>query len=333
MKYPELIACIKKGALRPLYLIHGEEDYLIQEAVRLITEKAIDPGARDFNFNAVYARDMPGLELVNLCQTLPFMSEMRLVIVKDLDAYKAADLEHMVPYLNDPSPSTCLVMLSNQGRFEKKAVISAVEAHGVVTRVFQLRDNEIVNWVISKAKEKGLAFPADAAQLLWQIIGSDLQKLVNELEKIGIYLKDRKAVSFDDVKAVAGDFREYTSFDLANAVGAKNREKALLILFRLVQEGEAPVGLLASIAWHFRRLTIVKSLEREGVHSDEAMKKLRPPVIFHQVAQFKEQVRRYTLDELRDVFEALLSADRMLKSSSMSGRLVLERMILRMCGL
>jgi DNA polymerase III delta subunit len=92
------------------------------------------------------------------------------------------------------------------------------------------------------------------------------------------------------------------------------------------------VGLLASIAWHFRRLTIVKSLEREGVHSDEAMKKLRPPVIFHQVAQFKEQVRRYTLDELRDVFEALLSADRMLKSSSMSGRLVLERMILRMCG-
>jgi len=205
MKYPELIACIKKGALRPLYLIHGEEDYLIQEAVRLITEKAIDPGARDFNFNAVYARDMPGLELVNLCQTLPFISEMRLVIVKDLDAYKAADLEHMVPYLNDPSPSTCLVMLSNQGRFEKKAVTSAVEAHGVVTRVFQLRDNEIVNWVISKAKEKGLAIPADAAQLLWQIIGSDLQKLVNELEKIGIYLKDRKTVSFDDVKAVAGD--------------------------------------------------------------------------------------------------------------------------------
>jgi DNA polymerase-3 subunit delta len=223
-------------------------------------------------------------------------------------------------------------MLSNQGRFEKKAVTSAVEAHGVVTRVFQLRDNEIVNWVISKAKEKGLAIPADAAQLLWQIIGSDLQKLVNELEKIGIYLKDRKAVSFDAVKAVAGDFREYTSFDLANAVGAKNREKALLILFRLVQEGEAPVGLLASIAWHFRRLTIVKSLEREGVPSDEAMKKLRPPVIFHQVAQFKAQVRRYTLDELRDVFEALLSADRMLKSSSMSGRLVLERMILRMCG-
>ena len=94
----------------------------------------------------------------------------------------------------------------------------------------------------------------DAAHYLWQTIGNDLQKIGNELKKVEIFIKEKKTITFDDVKTVVGDFREYTSFDLAAALGAKNREKAFLILSRLIQEGEAPVGLLGSIAWNFRRL-------------------------------------------------------------------------------
>jgi len=134
------------------------------------------------------------------------------------------------------------------------------------------------------------------------------------------------------VKTVIGDFREYTSFDLADAVGRKDREKALLILSRLIQEGEQPVGLLGSISWNFRRLTHAKSLEQTGLGPDEIMRKLRPPVIFHQAPQFKEQMKRFSLDELRAVFAVLLQADQALKSSGLGGRLILERTILRMCG-
>ena len=129
-----------------------------------------------------------------------------------------------------------------------------------------------------------------------------------------------------------GDFREYTSFDLADAIGRKNREQALLILSRLVQEGEQPVGLLGSISWNFRRLMQAKSMELAGLGPDALMKKLRPPVIFHQASKFKEQMKCFSLVELRRVFEVLLSTDQTLKSSGLGGRLVLERMILRMCG-
>jgi DNA polymerase-3 subunit delta len=131
---------------------------------------------------------------------------------------------------------------------------------------------------------------------------------------------------------VIGDFREYTSFDLAAEIGRKQQEKAFLILSRLIQEGEQPVGLLGSISWNFRRLMQAKSMERAGLGPDELMRKLRPPVIFHQASQFKEQMRRFSLDELRGVFEVLLQADLALKSSGLGGRLVLERMILRLCG-
>ncbi len=330
LKYHDLMSGLKQGKILPLYLFFGEEEFLIQEAVDLIISKVVDPGARDFNFNTLYCKDTSSSELVNLCQTLPFLSEKRLVIAKEIDVFKAADLEELIPYLNDPSPSTCLLMLSNQPRFEKKAVTSAVEAHGAVTRFYALLDREIVAWIEEWARTRGLSIRRDAAQFLWQTLGNDLQKIINELEKVRISLKEKKILTLDDVKTVVGDFREYSSFDLAAAIGQKNSEKAFLILSRLIQEGEAPVGLLGSIAWNFRRLMQAKTMEAAGVRPDDITKKLR--IIFHQAGLFKEQMRCYTLDELREVFAVMLSTDKALKSSGLNGRLILERMILRLCG-
>jgi len=330
IKYQELIASLKKGTILPLYLFYGEEEFLIQEAVDLIVNSVVDPGARDFNFNTVYGRDSSASEVVNLCQTLPFMSEKRLVIVKDIDAYKASDLEELVPYLKDPSPHTCLVMLSNQGKYDKKTVVSAVDANGAVTRFFPLLDREIISWIEDQARSRGMSIHRDAVQFLFQALGNDLQKIGNELEKVQIFLKGEKTITYETARTVAGDFREYTSFDLADAVGSKNGEKALVILSRLLQEGEAPVGLLGSITWNFRRLMLAKSMEAEGMGPGEVVKALR--VIFHQANLFKEQMRKYTLDELKEVFAILLSTDKALKSGGLNGKLLLERMILRLCG-
>ena len=330
LKYHDLITSLKQRKILPLYLLYGEEEFLIQEALDLIIGTVVDPAARDFNFNVVYCRDTPASEIVNLAETLPFMSERRLVIAREFDALKAAELEALVPYLNNPSPSTCLVMVSGLGKYDKKSVITAVEAHGAVVRFYPLLEREIAGWIEAWARARGLSIQRDAAQYLWQTVGNDLQKIGNELGKVEIYLKDRKSIVYDDVKIVVGDFREYSSFDLAAALGQRKAEKSLLILSRLLQEGEAPVGLLGSIAWNFRRLLQAKTMEAAGMGPDEIMKKLR--IIFHQTALFKDQMKRYSTDELREAFRVMLSADRELKSSGLSGRLVLERMILRLCG-
>lgn len=330
LKYNELISNLKQRKVLPLYLFFGEEEFLIREALDLIVETVVDPGARDFNFNALYCRDTPAADIVNLAQTLPFMAEKRLVIAREIDALKAADLEELLPYLNDPSPSTCLVLVSNQARYDKKSVLSAVESRGGVVRFYPLLDRELVAWINGWAKARGLSLQNDAAHYLWQTIGNDLQSLGNELQKVEIFARGKKALTVDDMKTVVGDFREYSSFDLAAALGQKNRDRALLILSRLLQEGEQPVGLLGAIAWNFRRLLQAKSMEGAGLGPDEIVKKLR--IIFHQAGQFKEQMRRYRQDELRDALGVLLAADRALKSSGLNGKLVLERMILRLCG-
>ena len=329
-KYEDLIKSLKQGKLLPHYLFFGEEEFLIQEAVDLIISKAVDPGARDFNFNTVYCKGSSGNEIVNLAQTFPFMSERRLVIAKEIEALKSGDLEELVTYLRSPSPTTCLVMISNQPRYDKKSVSALVEANGAVVRFYSILDREVLAWIDNWARQRGLSIQRDAAQYVWQILGNDLQAITNELQKAAIYIKDRKNITFEDVKTVVGDFREYTPFDLADALGKKSREKAFLILSRLIQEGEQPVGILASIAWNFRRLMRAKSLEAAGTGYDEIKKKMH--IIFHQSSSFQEQMRSYTLGELQGVFDVLIMADKAMKSSGIGGRLVLERMIMRLCG-
>jgi DNA polymerase-3 subunit delta len=161
LKYSDLISGLAQGKILPVYLFFGEEAFLIKEAVDLVINKVVDPGASDFNFNTLYCRDTSASELVNLCRTLPFMSSMRLVIAREIDAFKAADLAELIAYLNDPSPSTCLLMLSNQGKYDKKSVISAVEAKGAVARFYALRDSEIDTWIRGRRHE---AFPSSGTR-------------------------------------------------------------------------------------------------------------------------------------------------------------------------
>lgn len=329
-KYEDLVRGIRQGNIRPLYLLFGDETFLLQEVVDLLTNAVVDPGTRDFNLATVYCRTTPPAEIVNLCQTLPFMAERRLVIAKEIEALKAADLEGLVGYLRDPSPGTCLVMIANQAKYEKRQVIAAVEAQGVATRFYALLDRDMPSWIENWARSRGLAIQRDAVQYVWQAIGNDLQALSNELLKTVVSLKDRKTITLEDVRTVVGDFREYSSFDLAEALGRKDLQKALDVLNRLLLEGESAIGLLGSTAWNFRRLMRAKSMEQSGTGYEEIKKKLG--VIFHQSAVFREQMRSYSIAELERVFEIMLAADRSLKSSGLGGRLVLERMVLEMCG-
>jgi DNA polymerase III subunit delta len=328
-KYQELISGLKQHQILPLYLLYGEEGFLIQEVLDLIIMEVVDPAVGDFNFNTLYCRESSASDIVTLAQTLPFMCEKRLIIAKEIELFKSAELEELTAYLNDPSPSSCLVMVSNQGKYEKKAIISAVEKHGAVVRFYPLLEREITGWIESWARTHGLTIQRDAAQYLCQSIGFDLQKIVNELQKVGIYIKRGKIITFEDVKTVVGDFREYTSFDLAAAIGQKNKGKALVILSRLIQEGEEPVALLGAIAWNFRKLLQAKAMEEAGIKSDEIMKKLR--IIFHQTGLFKDQMRRFNTAELSAVFPVMMSTDKVLKSRGLNGKLLLERMILKLC--
>lgn len=331
IKRSQLISDIRRGNVLPLYLFYGEEEFLIREAVDLIVQKIVDPGTRDFNFNTLYCREASASDIIGIAQTLPFMAEKRLIIARDIDAFKAADIEVLIPYLRDPSPSTCLVMLSNQRKYDKKTVISAVEqGGGAVVAFYALQETEAREWITGWARMRGISIAAEAVQFVVQVVGTDLQRINNELEKVEIYIKDRKTISLEDVRKVVGDFREFTPFDLADAIGHRDRQKAFLVLTRLLQEGEEPVGLIGAIAWNMRRLLRAKAMESSGMGYEEIKKRLN--VLWLHSASFREQMNMFSLPELRGAFGVLLQADRQIKTGGLEARLLLDRLIMKLCG-
>lgn len=331
IKRSQLISDIRRGNILPVYLFYGEEEFLIREAVELIAQKVADPGTRDFNLSTIYCREASASDIVGIAQTLPFMAAKRLIITRDIDAFKSADLEALIPYLRDPSPSTCLVMLSSQRKYDKKAVISAVEkGGGAVVAFYALKESDVCEWITSWADTRGIKIAADAVRFIVQIVGNDLQKIKNELEKLEIYIKDSKAVSLEDVRRVVGDFREFSPFDLAEAIGHRDGQKAFLVLARLLQEGEEPVGLIGAIAWNMRRLLRAKAMQASGIGYEEIKKRLN--VLWLHSASFMEQMNRFSEAELKEALGALLQADRQLKTGGQDARLVLDGLILKLCG-
>lgn len=327
MKYSNLISSLKRGEILPVYLFYGEEEFLLRDALGHIIKKVVDPRTRDFNFNTIYCREASVSDILAIALTVPIMSERRLLVLRDIDALKVADVEGLLPYLKSPSPSTCLVMISDQKKYNNETVTTAVkDGGGAVVAFYALQEREVRDWIAEWARSRGLTIAAEAVQFVAQIVGNDLQKINNELEKVEIYINNRKEITLNDVKLVVGDFREFTPYDLADAIGRKDRQKAFLVLSQLLQEGVKPVGLLGMIAWNFRRLLRAKSMESSGMSYDEIKKRLN--ILWLHTASFMEQMNKFSEDELRDAIRALLSADQALKSGGQDQRLVLDRLIL-----
>ena len=158
-------------------------------------------------------------------------------------------------------------------------------------------------------------------------VGNDLGRLEAAILQLCTYLGDRKTIMPGDVDAVVGDSREWSVFELTNAVAEKNWEKAMKILDKMLREGEEPVMIVAMLARQFRILSkglamLQKGSPKESVAGSLRVPKSSWPSLFQQFRAMKEQ----------DVKKALLTlekVDRALKSSAGSPRLILETFIMQ----
>ncbi|MBI1823321.1 MAG: hypothetical protein HYR80_04320 [Nitrospirae bacterium] len=133
---------MKKEDWGPLILLHGEEEYLIADWVKKIKDGLIEPGLTEFNFNLFYGSDLDMGELLSLVQTFPLLSEKRVVIIKEGELIPAKELEKLIPYMDSPMDSTCLVFLASKVDMRKSFFIRFKEK-GRVISCQKLYENQI----------------------------------------------------------------------------------------------------------------------------------------------------------------------------------------------
>ena len=186
-----LFSDLKHGEIAPIYLIHGPDPYMLDHALEAITSAVCPNGVNEFNYHPIRGRDTTGVAIRESVELLPFLSERRLVVVRDLQAMSKKELEELRDYFEDPSPTTCLVfraMTQSQQLDGRSSIVKSLKKHAAVYEFTAYYDNELGDFADRAAAKLGLRLDPDSRDYLVEAVGSDLSSLVGAIEKVDLYL-------------------------------------------------------------------------------------------------------------------------------------------------
>ncbi len=332
MRGQELLRKIDQGKIRPLYFFYGEEGFLIEEAIASISRKflpdVVEGGSKSSNLEVVYAKEGEADRIINLAQTLPLLSPRRLILVREVDKLSPKDLGKLIPYLESPSPTTCLILWGGKVDLRTK-FYQRVKKLGILAEFRHPYESELSAWIRQFAQGSGKGIKMEAVDLLIESVGRDLRKLKNEFEKVVIYIGTRKTIELEDIEAVVVLARLRTVFELTDWLGNKDVERAWEALARIWEDGVHHLHILTMIARQFRLIWRAKQMLERGLAPSEIESNLKiKSFVWNKLL---EQTRQFSLEELRECFERLYQVDLKLKSSKVPPRILLEKLVIDLC--
>ena len=326
MNINELNSEINRKKIRACYLFSGEEDFQKEGILKKIKEICNEgQNWEDFNYNLFYGQQTKSKEIVECAQTVPFMAQRRMIVVRNAEKFSADDEKKMAIYLNAPSDFTCMVLLVNETKKKFFKEIQAFVKHIVFKHPYE---NQIPSWIKKEAYKHGKTISQEACFYLKEEVGGNLIDLHNEMEKLAIYVEDRREIVLEDVQSIVGHTKEDNIFQLLNRLGEKKGKDALIIMRNLVKKGEKPIAILIRIAKYMRQLIKAKLFLEKGKTNEEIRSSLRINNFYFR--GFMEQLNNFSLQELKDNFRLLLLTDKEIKTGKKEAFLSLEMLILKL---
>jgi DNA polymerase-3 subunit delta len=332
----DVLKAVKKGQVAAYYLFYGPGEFRLERVLASLKTMLVPEAARDFNLEVLYADDKVGDQpvepelIINKASSLPFLAQRRLIILRRTESFTAEQLERFVPYLEKPSPSTCLIFISSRTNFSTR-FYKKFRSEGVDLLFDELKGNQVVAWIRRTASEElGMTLDGEACAYLQAVVGNRSRELYSELEKL--HLRYGKAVSQAQVKEAVTHSRVYTVFELMEAVSKKDGGSSVRILKRYLEEEDtrdAPQGLIGMLNRQIRLLWLTKGVMVKRGGPEEVQKKTG--LAGFPVKKLMEQAPRWTEKELQSALERLRWCDDRLKSGSDS-RVILETLLLSLCS-
>ncbi|NLX71376.1 MAG: DNA polymerase III subunit delta [Clostridiales bacterium] len=331
--YREIFDDIKKKQLDKLYLFHGEEEYVKEQALEQLTKTLVSSDLAALNHQVLDGNNVNVEDIIYACETLPFMADKRLVVVKDLPALQGVrasfDENKLKSYISRIPDTTCLVFYCSGQIDKRRALYIAIRKLGRTVEFQPLKQNEISRWVVNNLRRRGKQISPAALQHFIHVSGNSLEKIYNEINKLMDYVGDNDYITEEDINKVVTPAAEYTIFQLIEAIGTMNVEQALYFLDKLLSEGENIFSILVMICRHIRIIFQCKSLSENGIRADVIPRQLG--VHPYTVKKCLQQSRYFTKDKLIRAMEECLKTDYSIKSGRVQERIGVEMLIIKMC--
>ena len=251
-KVKHIISAIKKGDIKPIYFLMGEESYYIDLITKFIEKNVLSEEEKGFNQMIYYGRDVKIEDIVSASKRFPMMAERQVIIVKEAQDLSRT-IENLVSYAENPQSKSVLVFCYKYKKLDKrKKIYKAIQKNGVIFESKKIYDNQLPNWIRRVLAQKGHTISPKASQMLVEFLGNDLSKINNELEKIQLIVKPENQISAQIIEENIGISKDYNNFELINALAHKNIKKAFSIIQYFSQNAKNhPTVVTVSILFGF----------------------------------------------------------------------------------
>ena len=338
--FDTVLRSVRRGEIVPAYYLHGAEDLLKDEVIHAVLEHALDPGLRDFNLDQRSATQLDPEELYTLCRTPPMMADRRVVVLRDVEAWKRKTRARSVVVEYLAKPSADLVLLLVQGATEEKEDKDLARL-ALAVACDPLTPERAARWVLHRAKGLGVTVETDAAEHLVRVAGTDLGPLAAELAKLASG-SDGTPVTADRVAELVGVRHGETVFDWRDAVFDGDTARAARLLAPVLgQSGVSGVRLLSLVGTTLIGLGAVRAAYDRSIRGsrlEDAGFQIQRRVRLFGLLSWGEEARRWarwapawTPARIRAALSAAVAADTALKSTVISDeRGVLLDLVLRL---
>ncbi len=329
------------------YILHGEDELSRTETLAKLRAKMGDPQFADLNTTQFDGRKVALSELQHACDSIPFLTDKRLVIVEHLlarfdprrgksDDDEPAEAEanpalakDLIAYLERLPDTTRLVFVEAKTLAKNNPVLKHAAAidddkRAYVKAFSAPTERALPKWIQDRVQAKGGTIEPGAVTELAAHIGADLRLLDNEIEKLLTY-RAKETIRAQDVRALVASVRESDVFALVDAVGRREAKSALKLLHAQLDHNAAPIYLLAMITRQFRLLLQMKDLATRGLTIDAAREQLK----LHPFVANKTwtQALNFSLPQLEAIYRKLLDTDLAIKTGRSEPVLALDLLV------
>lgn len=276
MEHLRIIRDIELKNFRPVYFLMGEEPYFIDLITDHIEKKVLGEAEKAFCQVIVYGRDVDMQAVINLAKGYPMMGDRQVVIVKEAQDMKdwrnEDELTSLENYLKNPTPSTLLVFAFKGKTIDKrKKLYKSIDKYGVAFESAKVKDYKLADWIEAYVAEHGYKIKPDASNMLAEYLGTNLTKVVNELNKLAIILPKGSLITPEIIEQNIGISKDYNSWELNNALSKKDIKKANMIINYFEANPKAnPIQMvLPGLYSHFSKILMYQSLKNKNDASRE----------------------------------------------------------------
>jgi len=305
--YEEIIADLKNRIFKPVYFLAGEEPYYIDMIVDYIEDKVLPESEKAFNQIVVYGDDTNIQAVMDTAKRFPMMSSHQVVIVKEAQSLKK--IEDLALYVEKPLNSTILVFSYKYKTLDKRTkLVKLLESQAVYFESQRLRDYQIPAWIERYLMTKGIKSEPSASAMLTEYLGTDLHKIVNELDKLIITLpREKPLITSSLIEKNIGISKEYNNFELQKAIGERNILKSNMIISYFANNPkDNPITLtIASLFGFFSKLLTYHYLTDKSKNNVAAALKVNP----FFVKDYETAAQKYNISRVVAIISLLRNYD------------------------